>query len=267
MTPSDVPLVFKQFGIMEFHEPGIYEAHIHDYMEVFIPLRGLYKCNLNSSSLCLGPGALLLVQYGDHHCDFFQQGSSFATFRIEVSDARFQRPFRRLANEESRMLSLSASPLLGTLADALRNEADRTYAAYGVMDGLCRAFFWKLMELYPRELLSAEFLKAVTQKSYRDKLLAIFNEHVYSELDIDAVAAKFSVSRRTLYEICQEAFGTSIANAFMAYKMRRSANVLALSDVKIHELASRFGFKDPFHFSRAFKRYLGISPTQFRDAS
>ena len=47
-------------------------------------------------------------------------------------------------------------------------------------------------------------------------------------------------------------------------KIRFAAKRLQLSRMKIFEIAEELGYSDSFHFSRTFKRIVGVSPTRFR---
>ena len=47
-------------------------------------------------------------------------------------------------------------------------------------------------------------------------------------------------------------------------RMRRAEEMLQSTGYKLHQLAAALGYETPFAFSRAFKRYAGISPKQFR---
>ena len=47
-------------------------------------------------------------------------------------------------------------------------------------------------------------------------------------------------------------------------RLGRTANLLARSNMTVSEVAKRGGFSDQFHFSRAFKKVYGVSPTDFR---
>lgn len=47
-------------------------------------------------------------------------------------------------------------------------------------------------------------------------------------------------------------------------KMQRACSYLQFSGLKIKEIAFRLGYYDPFHFSKAFRREMGITPREYR---
>ncbi len=50
-------------------------------------------------------------------------------------------------------------------------------------------------------------------------------------------------------------------------KLRRAAEMLAGTDMKISEIAETLGYLDPYHFSRRFKKIMGISPLRYRESA
>ena len=49
-------------------------------------------------------------------------------------------------------------------------------------------------------------------------------------------------------------------------KMNRAAELLLSEDITIKSAANRISFDDAYHFSRAFKKYFGMAPRDFREA-
>jgi AraC-like DNA-binding protein len=47
-------------------------------------------------------------------------------------------------------------------------------------------------------------------------------------------------------------------------RMLRACALLEDSGLKVSEVAERMGYDDPLHFSRVFRRVLGVSPIQYR---
>ena len=49
-------------------------------------------------------------------------------------------------------------------------------------------------------------------------------------------------------------------------KMRQAAALLLNSTLSVSEVASQFGYVDPYHFSRRFKQRIGAAPEKYRSA-
>jgi len=47
-------------------------------------------------------------------------------------------------------------------------------------------------------------------------------------------------------------------------RMRKAAEHLCLTNMTVNQIADAFGYPDPFHFSKAFKRITGVAPSQYR---
>ncbi len=53
-------------------------------------------------------------------------------------------------------------------------------------------------------------------------------------------------------------------NYFNQLKMQRACQLLNLSNLSIGEVARETGYQDQFHFSRVFKKIIGVSPREYR---
>ena len=81
---------------------------------------------------------------------------------------------------------------------------------------------------------------------------------------LNQVASELGVSAEAIRKQFRKHFGDSPMHYFTGYRVHRLAAVLEHSDTKLRELAEQFGFYDEFHLSRVFKRYMGVSPTEYR---
>lgn len=83
---------------------------------------------------------------------------------------------------------------------------------------------------------------------------------------IESVAAKLGTSRQTLYRQLK-AEGTSFERVLDDLRRRMALDYLGAKRVSVNETAYLVGFSDPAAFSRAFKRWTGISPRDARNAA
>ncbi len=83
------------------------------------------------------------------------------------------------------------------------------------------------------------------------------------EAGIDRIASRMGLSRQTLFRRLK-AEGTTFAAVLDGLRHRLALDYLAGRKVSVNETAYLVGFSDPAAFSRAFKRWTGMSPKAAR---
>ncbi len=80
---------------------------------------------------------------------------------------------------------------------------------------------------------------------------------------LDEVAASMHVTSRTLIRRLRS-LGTSYREATDEFLRARARELLANDQMKIKQVAAALGFDSPANFGKAFKRWYGVSPGNFR---
>jgi AraC-like DNA-binding protein len=83
------------------------------------------------------------------------------------------------------------------------------------------------------------------------------------DIGMEAIAAKLGVSRQTLYRNLK-AEGVTFEQVLDELRQRMALDYLQARKVSVNETAYLVGFSDPAAFSRAFKRWTGVSPREAR---
>jgi AraC-like DNA-binding protein/quercetin dioxygenase-like cupin family protein len=107
-------------------------------------------------------------------------------------------------------------------------------------------------------------IKKAKETDVVQKSILFMKDNLENKITLDDIArhAGYSISH----------FGTFFARrtsyAPMEYynqlKIQRAGSYLQFSDMKIKEIAFRLGYYDPFHFSKAFRQEMEITPKEYR---
>ncbi len=108
------------------------------------------------------------------------------------------------------------------------------------------------------------------QKPYalRDKLTAAAVKYIRENIDkkptIDDVCRAVSTNASTLNFKFNKHLGMSVGRYIIDVRIKRAKHFLVSTTYPLCEVAVRSGFDNAFYFSNAFKKYCGISPSQYR---
>jgi AraC family transcriptional regulator of adaptative response / methylphosphotriester-DNA alkyltransferase methyltransferase len=93
---------------------------------------------------------------------------------------------------------------------------------------------------------------------------AIVEREYASELSLDDIARRVASSRRQLQRAYAEIGRTTFRDHLTRVRMDRAAEMLAGQTLTVREVAHRVGYRQPAQFAKAFRRYRGVAPSDYR---
>jgi AraC-like DNA-binding protein len=88
-----------------------------------------------------------------------------------------------------------------------------------------------------------------------------------SEFGVTEFAGSMSVSRTLLHKKLTALTSQSASDFINAIRLKRSQELIASGEYNISEVAYAVGYNDPKYYSRIFRKYFGISPSDFMKES
>ena len=92
-------------------------------------------------------------------------------------------------------------------------------------------------------------------------------EHYPGINSISAAASECHVSTAYFSRLFRRHAGVTAERFLATLRVNHAARLLQQTNLSVKEAGHRVGFKDPYHFSRLFKRLHGTSPAKFRDSA
>ena len=95
-------------------------------------------------------------------------------------------------------------------------------------------------------------------------LMMYILEHISDpELDVNQIAELMHISRPTLYRKIREISEMTPNDLIRITRLKRAAELLLQSDMKIYEIAEAVGFRSQSYFSTNFISQFGVSPSKY----
>lgn len=88
--------------------------------------------------------------------------------------------------------------------------------------------------------------------------------HIDKELSVKALSERLYISKSYLSDLFKQKFGVSLLEYITMVKMERAKMLLRDDNLKNYEIAYKLGFHDNEYFNKVFKKYTGMSLTEFR---
>ena len=96
--------------------------------------------------------------------------------------------------------------------------------------------------------------------------MAIVEQEYASDLSLDDIARRVASSRRQLQRAYAEIGNTTFRDHLTRVRMQRAAEMLSTRGLTVREVANRVGYRQPAQFAKAFRRYQGAAPSDYRSS-
>lgn len=103
----------------------------------------------------------------------------------------------------------------------------------------------------------------IANDPFLTRLYEVIEEHLDEKaLNVEMLAEKMSMGRRTLNRKLEMVAGISANKVIRQYRLKKATSLL-ISGCNVSEAAYQTGFETPSYFSMAFKDFYGIPPSEY----
>lgn len=97
---------------------------------------------------------------------------------------------------------------------------------------------------------------------YIDAALQIMQSRFPHPLSIEQMCRELGLSQSYFSRIFKRAIGVPPLRYYLQLRFENAKHLLETGNIKVKEVAAMFGFEDELYFSRLFKKWYGVSPSQ-----
>lgn len=248
--------------------------HRNTFFEMVFVLEGEGTQMINNHKLPYASNKLFLIFPQDIHGFEVTTTTSFFFLRFNDSYLKTQpkewiQKLELIFNNHNHLpgcilKNVSDKALIRALVEALiRENANPQFQQQEVIKQLINT----IIIIASRNILLMP--PSVTDKSKTDysiQLLSYIHQNIYDPalLKSERIAERFNVSPKYISTFFKIHIGQTLQDYIIAYKIKLIETRLRYTDMQINEIVYELGFSDSSHLNRLFKKYNGISPSEYK---
>ncbi|MBF4472761.1 AraC family transcriptional regulator [Flavobacterium sp. HJJ] len=248
--------------------------HRNTFFEMVFVLEGEGTQMINNHKLPYASNKLFLIFPQDIHGFEVTTTTSFFFLRFNDSYLKTQpkewiQKLELIFNNHNHLpgcilKNVSDKALIRALVEALiRENANPQFQQQEVIKQLINT----IIIIASRNILLMP--PTVTDKSKTDysiQLLSYIHQNIYDPalLKSERIAERFNVSPKYISTFFKIHIGQTLQDYIITYKIKLIETRLRYTDMQINEIVYELGFSDSSHLNRLFKKYNGISPSEYK---
>jgi len=265
---SNLPLV-QQLYVTHI---GSYPLAPHHFVEreagarqaiLIYCLSGLGQLRLEDKEFKVDKGSALLIPPNLPHVYFADRDDPWSIFWVHFSGKQ--------ASDVSTVLGASPDDPVVHVPDTqlVLQAFEDVYAClnYNFSDAGLLLMSSKLMNLFSTIRLHRRHRHPRRQAAEDSVMRSIkfMRQHLDMNLTLNDLAAQSGQSIPYYCRRFKERTDQSPMSYFIHLKLQKACELLVQTDLSVRGVAEELGYKDPYYFSRLFKKIQGCAPSQYRE--
>lgn len=148
--------------------------------------------------------------------------------------------------------------LMKQLQDSIRSNYDSIFENYTTTTILCEIY----NQFYPRLGTDVSDTKRQIYNDIRDYVKLTLNRNI----KISDIAKHFGYNEKYLSHLFSYIEGLPLKQYILQEKMGLAKYMLSDTNDSIYQIATNLNFSDSHNFMKAFKKIVGLTPTEYRNA-
>ncbi|MBE9171494.1 AraC family transcriptional regulator [Pleurocapsales cyanobacterium LEGE 06147] len=240
-----------------------FPRHMHEGFAIGVIEKGVEAFTYKETKHFAPAGSLVVINPGEVHTGYTASEMG-CTYRAMYADATLLRRAASETADRQRDIPFFSSPVIKdrqlaqfifNLHISLKRSTSRLEQESSLM--------WTLGQLIVRQADSHFRSRPIGQEHWRVKQIREYLESHYAEnVSLECLSRLVNLSSFHLIRVFQKEVGLPPHAYLNQIRVMRAKKLLALGH-PIAEVASETGFVDQSHFTRHFKRLVGLTPKRY----
>ena len=239
------------------------KLHAHDsYYHLFVVREGPLEMTAGGETRMLNQGMAMLAPPGVFHALQNISGGIMSVYEIKftVSSPAVARqlealPFFLPGNELAALLTLEL------VEEGARQElSSHTRVSHyltALLDCFCRHFG-------RQEEPDTAVIDTAGYSETSKRIVRYLEENFTREIPLQEIADLVGFNKNYICSLFKQDSGMTIGGCHTVIRIRKAAEMISFSDMDLSQVAQTAGFTSTSHFTRVFKKVVGIPPGQYR---
>lgn len=110
----------------------------------------------------------------------------------------------------------------------------------------------------------SEDSRELAQSSITELIVGYMQENLYTSVTLSDICSRFFMGKSQLCKLFDEQMGEGPIEYYSRMKMAEAKRLLLRDELSISRISDMLGYSSIHNFSRAFKRSVGFSPSEYR---
>lgn len=241
------------------HSPNrLLSQHCHEYPNLSLVLSGSFTECINRKSLECEPQSLIIKPAGESHSNRYgQRGVRCLVIEVLPRWIEWLHP-------RSKVFEVVDHIQPG----ALSLFALRIYKEFRRMDSVSMlAIEGLLLEIMAETSRRSTRVLRRRPPHWLEQAKEIIHGHSSENISLGDIAKTVNIHPVHLAREFRKFYGCTLGDYLRGLRIQYACRQLSKSDMPLVEIALAAGFSHQAHFSRLFKRHIGMTPTEFRSLS
>ncbi len=233
--------------------------HWHEHIEMMFLTSGSCQMTCGQNSFKATKGDLVFINNSELH--FYEKANNIKYICVILNPKMFEDvDFKDICIQNLIYLDKNIKKIFDNLAKEF-SEQKKSYDI--AIKGLVYELITYLSRNYPQNNELQPIENEIITKRINE-VLEYISFHYADNLTTAELAKKWYLSEYYFCRFFKKATGQSPVNYINRTRIEKAAVLLKKTNENITTIAIKVGFEDVNYFSRTFKKFMNISPSQYR---